>query len=68
MKNITIFKLAIVAVIVMLYMGISGILQNESLGPFFTFIGVCTAIGLGIDISGHIRHKIRKNNLRKLGF
>jgi hypothetical protein len=68
MKNITVFILAIIAVITMLYMGINGIYENKSFGPFFAFVGFCTSIGLLIDIIAHFKERIRRGNIRKLGF
>ena len=67
MKNLTVLSLAILAVIIMLYAGIDGILKDYSYGPFMTFIGSCTAVGLTIDVYNHIQMWIRKSNLRKLG-
>lgn len=67
-KSIKVFGLAIVAIGVMIYMGVSGISVNHSSGPFFIFVGTCTAIGLTLDIINHIKARIRRNNIRKLGF
>jgi hypothetical protein len=67
MKNLTVLSLAIVAVIVMLYAGFDALTKNYSYGPFMTFIGSCTAVGVGIDLFNHIQVRIRKGNVRKLG-
>lgn len=67
MKNLTVLFLAIIAVCVMLYAGIQAISNNYSYGPFMTFIGLCTAVGLSIDLFNHIQVRIRKSNVRKLG-
>jgi hypothetical protein len=67
MKNLTVLFLAIIAVCVMLYAGIQAIVNNYSYGPFMTFIGLCTAVGLSIDLFNHIQLRIRKSNVRKLG-
>jgi hypothetical protein len=67
MKNLTVLFLAIIAVCVMLYAGIQAITNNYSYGPFVTFIGLCTAVGLSIDVFNHIQLRIRKSNVRKLG-
>ncbi len=64
MKQIT---LAIAAIAVMIYLGYDGMSNQSSSGPFFMFIGICTAIGLTLDITNLIRQWIRKSNLRKLG-
>jgi hypothetical protein len=67
MKNLTVLCLAVVAVIVMLYAGFDGLMKNYSYGPFVTFIGGCTAIGVAMDVSSHIQKRLRRSNLRKLG-
>lgn len=59
--------LALLAVIVMIYLGINGMEQQYASGPFFMFVGVCTSIGLTLDVYNAIREKIRKSNLKKLG-
>ena len=59
--------LASTGIIVMIYMGYYGMETQSQSGPFFMFIGICTAIGLTIDITNLIRQWIRKSNLRKLG-
>jgi hypothetical protein len=68
MKQIT---LAITAIVFMIYLGLAGMETQSSSGPFFMFIGVCTAIGLTLDIVIAVRERIRKANvqatLRKLG-
>ena len=67
MKNLTVLFLAIIAVCVMLYAGIQAIANDYSYGPSMTFIGLCTAVGLSIDVFNHIQIRIRKSNVRKLG-
>ena len=67
MKSITIFTLAILGVCAMVYTGTDLLSSNHKLGLFFIFVGGCTSVGLSIDIIAHMKEKIRKNNLRKLG-
>jgi hypothetical protein len=67
MKNLTVLSLAIVAVIITLYAGFNAMTNNYSYGPFVTFIGFCTAVGLSIDVFNIVQVKIRKGNVRKLG-
>jgi hypothetical protein len=67
MKNLTVLSLAIIGVIVMLYAGFDGLTKNYAYGPFITFIGGCTAVGVGIDVFNHIQVRIKKSNVRKLG-
>ena len=67
MKNSFLLSLALVAVIVVLYAGVSGLIKNHSYGPFFTFVGGITTIGLGLDVVNHLRITVRKSNVRKLG-
>jgi hypothetical protein len=68
MKQITI---AITAIIVMIYLGFDGMQNQSASGPFFMFLGVCTAVGFTLDIINVVRTRIRKaniqDNLRKLG-
>lgn len=66
-KSILIFALALTAIAVLIYMGIDGMLNNSATGAFFTFIGTAAAIGFAIDVVLHIRTRIRRNTLRKLG-
>jgi hypothetical protein len=67
MKKLTVLILAIVAVATMLYAGFDGLTNNYAYGPFITFIGCCTAIGVTIDLFNHFQSGIRKRILRKLG-
>jgi hypothetical protein len=67
MKNLTALLLAIVAVCLMLYAGLNAISNNYPYGPFMTFIGACSAVGLSIDVFNHIQIRIKKSNVRKLG-
>ncbi|MGC3945833.1 MAG: hypothetical protein QM762_15140 [Chryseolinea sp.] len=64
MKNLI---LATLAVILVIYLGYLGMQHKHSIGPFLMFVGVCTSIGLAIDINNAVRERIRKANLRKLG-
>lgn len=66
-KNLLLFSLALVAVIVMLHTGLDGLLNNHSYGIFLTFIGGITTIGLGLDVVNHLRLHVRRDNVRKLG-
>jgi hypothetical protein len=67
MKDLTALLLAIVAVCLMLYAGVHAISNDYSYGPFITFIAVCSAVGLSIDVFNHIQIRIKKSNVRKLG-
>lgn len=67
LRNITIFVLAAVAIAITVYIGVDGIRNNSASGAFFVFIGSAATIGLTIDIVLHIRTRIRRNALRKLG-
>lgn len=67
MKNFVLFGLAILAVMTLLYAGLQGLMKNHTYGSFFLFTGAITTIGLGIDVVSHLKIKIRKNNIRKLG-
>jgi hypothetical protein len=67
MKNIFLFSLALVAIIITLYAGLHGLAKNHSYGFFFLFTGAVTTIGLGIDLVNHLKIHIRKNRVRKLG-
>lgn len=67
MKNILLIILSIVAVIVMLAAGVDGLNKDYTYGPFVTFVGCCTGIGLVIDVYNHVQMWIRKSNVRKLG-
>jgi hypothetical protein len=59
--------LAFTGISVLIYLGYYGIENQSESGPFFMFIGVCTAIGLTLDVANVIRQWVRKSNLRKLG-
>ena len=67
MKHFLLFGLAVAAVMLMLFAGLQGILNDHSYGSFFTFTGAITTIGLGIDVVNHLKVRIRKSNIRKLG-
>lgn len=66
-RTIFVFMLSFTAIAVLLYMGIDGMLRNSPNGAFFTFIGAAAGIGFAIDVVLHIRSRIRRNTLRKLG-
>lgn len=56
MKKWTIFCLAFVCVVAMLYVGVDALLKNQTrTGLFLTFVGSMTVIGLGIDFYNHIK-------------
>ena len=67
MKNFLLLTLALLAVIVLLYAGLNGLMKNHSYGFFFTFIGAITTVGLGLDVVNQLKIHVRKNNVRKLG-
>jgi hypothetical protein len=67
MKKTTVLILAIIAVALMLYAGVNALTNDYSYGPFMIFIGVCSAVGLTIDVFNHIQLSLRKSNVRKLG-
>jgi len=66
-RTILVFMLSFTAIAVLLYMGIDGMLRNSPNGAFFTFIGAAAAIGFAIDVVLHVRARLRRNTLRKLG-
>ncbi len=67
MKNYLLLSLALLGVIVMLYAGLNGMLKDHSYGFFFTFTGAVTTVGLGLDVTNHLKNRERKNSIRKLG-
>jgi len=67
MKKIFVLIAAVFVVVLMIYAGLQALMQELSYGPFITFIGICTAVGLGIDIYNHVQLLLRKGNVRKLG-
>lgn len=67
MKNILSLGLALLAVTVMLYAGVNGVVNEHSYGFFFIFIGGITTIGLGMDVVNHLKIRIKKGAVRKLG-
>lgn len=67
MKNFLLLGLALLAVGVMLYAGLNGIMKDHSYGFFFTFTGALTSIGLGMDVVNHLKVRVRKSTVRKLG-
>ena len=64
MKNFVLLTLALIAVIVLLYAGLNGLMKNHSYGFFFVFIGSLTTIGLGLDVVNHLKVHVRKSNVR----
>ncbi|MEX2235772.1 MAG: hypothetical protein WD824_26680 [Cyclobacteriaceae bacterium] len=67
MKKFLLLTLALLAVIIILYAGLNGIMKDHAYGSIFTFIGGLTTIGLGIDVVNHLKIYERKANVRKLG-
>lgn len=67
MKQVIAFSLALLGICVLIYMGTDIIPSNQKLGLLFIFVGVCTFVGLTIDIINHVKEKARKSHLRKLG-
>jgi hypothetical protein len=67
MKNVTVLVLAIIAVCLMLFAGVNAMINHYSYGAFLTFIGICSAAGLSIDLFNHVQIRIKKSNVRKLG-
>lgn len=59
--------LALLVVVLLFNLGFYGMEMKSTSGPFFMFIGVCTAIGLTLDIITMIREKIRRSKISKLG-
>jgi hypothetical protein len=59
--------LALLAVILMLNLGFYGMEVKSTSGPFFIFVGACTAIGLTLDFIIVIKQKIRRSRVSKLG-
>ena len=56
MKKWTIFCLAFVCVVAMLYAGVDALSNNQTgTGLFLTFVGSMTVIGLVIDFYNHIK-------------
>lgn len=66
-KNLLLLSLALLAVVVLLYVGLNGLTRDHSYGIFFTFTGAVTTIGLGLDVVNHLRIYERKAAVRKLG-
>jgi hypothetical protein len=67
MKKIFVFLLVLLAVIVTLYAGLNGLIQNHSYGTIFIFVGAITTVGLALDVVNHLKIEIRRNAVRKLG-
>lgn len=67
MKKFLLLSLALLAVGIILYAGLNGIVKDHSYGYSFTFIGGLTTIGLGIDVVNHLKIVERKGSVRKLG-
>lgn len=67
MKKIFVFLLVLLAVIVTLYAGLKGLIQNHAYGTIFIFVGAITTVGLGLDVVNHLKVEVRRNAVRKLG-
>jgi hypothetical protein len=66
MKNLTVLGLAFVLVAVLLFAGVNGVLNDHATGPFFIFLGACTAAGLSLDVTRVVREYTKRSKLRKL--
>jgi hypothetical protein len=66
MKSLKVFGLSFFAVGLMILIGMMQMSNNQNGGIFFIFVGTCTMLGLAIDMTNHVKEKIRKNNVRKL--
>jgi hypothetical protein len=67
MKNLTVFVLALTLVCVLFYAGVNGMLRGHATGPFFVFLGVCSAAGLAFDATKLVKDRLRKENAKKFG-
>jgi hypothetical protein len=67
MKSLLVFFLAVVAVALMVYAGVNGILRDHASGPLFIFLAACCATGLSMDITTTVKQRIRRNNVKKFG-
>ncbi len=66
MKNLSVLGLAFVLVGVMFFAGVNGMMREHAYGPFFIFLGICTAAGLSLDVSRLLREYVKRSNVRKL--
>lgn len=66
MRSLKIFGLAFLAVIMIILIGVMQLSDDQTGGIFFLFVGICTFVGLAIDMATHMKEKIRRNNIRKL--
>jgi choline-glycine betaine transporter len=58
MKKWSVFLVAFICVMSMLYVGLDALSNNqERTGLFFTFVGFMTVIGLAIDFANHVKAK-----------
>jgi uncharacterized membrane protein YecN with MAPEG domain len=56
MKQLMVFGLAFVAVLIMLYAGVDALSNNqERIGLFLTFVSLMTVVGLVIDFINHLK-------------
>lgn len=56
MKKLTVFGLAFVCVLTMLYAGFDALSNDQQrIGLFLTFVGSMTVIGLAIDFIQHLK-------------
>ncbi len=66
-KNILVLALAVIAIGLMAYAGITGIARDHDTGPFFIFLAACGATGLSMDLNRFIKERIRHNKTKKFG-
>ncbi len=56
MKQLMVFGMALLAVLIMLYAGFDALSKNQDRsGLFLTFVGSMTIIGLVIDLVNHLK-------------
>jgi len=67
MKNLAVFALALILVCVLFYAGVNGTLRGHATGPFFIFLGVCSAAGLALDTTKLVKERLRRENSKKFG-
>jgi len=57
MKNLKMFGLVLLGIVATFYVGVNGLSENTSWGPFFIFVAVCCTVGFTIDLFNHFRPK-----------
>lgn len=67
MKNLTTLFLVVVLIVVLVYAGINGIINDHATGPLFIFLAICTTTGLTIDLNRFVKERVRRNNIKKFG-